>query len=169
MAGNKYLSHSSGQLQEVAANQSSAGAGDAGKIPALDATGKLDATMMPVGIAADVKILVCKEAVVAGNLINITNDGGTEKAQKADCSNGRRANGFVLVGANLGANATVYLSGNILTGLTGKTPAAVQYLSTTGALSETPPSTAGYISQEIGVAISSTEVDFTPQQPITLA
>lgn len=46
MAGNKYISNSSGTLTEIAATQTSAGAADEGKIPALDATGRLDPSML---------------------------------------------------------------------------------------------------------------------------
>jgi hypothetical protein len=44
MAGNKYLKNASGVVTEEASIQTSAGAGDAGKIPALDSAGKLDST-----------------------------------------------------------------------------------------------------------------------------
>jgi hypothetical protein len=54
MAGNKYLSNSAGAVTEVAAIQTSAGAGDVGKIPALDAAGKLDTSMIPGGAGGDV-------------------------------------------------------------------------------------------------------------------
>jgi hypothetical protein len=170
MAANKYLSQSGGQITEVQAKDSSAGVTDAGKIIAADSTGRIDTSFMPVGITPEVKILVASEALTIRNLVNIYDDSGTEKARKADGSNGRRANGFVLAAVNLGANATVYLEGTI-TGLSGKTPGAPQYLSadTAGTMVETPDAGAGEISQEVGVAISPTEVSFEPQQPITLA
>lgn len=50
MAGDKYLSiNSTGENQEKTAVQSSAGVADAGKIPALDNTGFLDESLLPVG------------------------------------------------------------------------------------------------------------------------
>lgn len=170
MAGNKYLALSSGQLAEVAAIQSSAGAGSAGKIPALDSAGKLDNTMMPTGVGAETKSVVATEALGAGNLVNVYDDAGTEKVRKADASNGRRANGFVLAAFDSAATATVYCHG-LITGLTSKTPGAPQYLSgsSPGAMTETAPTTAGYLCQEIGSAMSPTEVSFEPQQPVTLA
>jgi hypothetical protein len=64
----------------------------------------------------------------------------------------------------------VYLDGTI-TGLTSLTPGAAYYLSgaTAGAIVSTAPSTSGYLSQEVGVALSATELNFEEQQPITLA
>ena len=52
MAGNLYLTVLNGIKTLVAALQTSAGAGDAGKLVALDSTGKISDTMMPVGIGA---------------------------------------------------------------------------------------------------------------------
>ncbi len=49
MAGNKYLQLQSGSYVETAAIQTSAGAADAGKIAALDSSGKFDASMLPAG------------------------------------------------------------------------------------------------------------------------
>jgi hypothetical protein len=43
----KYLANNSGTITEVAANQTSAGAGDADKLVALNSAGVLDVTMMP--------------------------------------------------------------------------------------------------------------------------
>jgi hypothetical protein len=49
----KYIANVTGQLTEIAGISTSAGAGDAGKIPQLDGTGRLDATLMPVGLGAE--------------------------------------------------------------------------------------------------------------------
>lgn len=166
----KYLKNSGGQLAEVEATVSSTGATEAGKIVALDGSGKLDVSTLPTGIGATTKVAATTENLSAGNLVNLFNDSGTVKARKADASNGRRAHGFVLTGTTSPNNATVYLDGTI-TGLTGLTPGAAYYLSgsTAGAATATAPSTAGYISQEIGIALSATEINFEEQQPITLA
>jgi hypothetical protein len=166
----KYIKNNAGQLAEVEATVSSTGATEAGKIVALDGSGKLDVSTLPSGIGATTKVAATTENLSAGNLVNLFNDSGTIKARKADASNGRRAMGFVLTGVTSPNNATVYLDGTI-TGLTGLTPGAAYYLSgaTAGAASATAPSTAGYISQEIGIALSATEINFEEQQPITLA
>ena len=146
----------------------STGVADANRVVATDATGKLDTSLLPTGIGADVKILPASENLAAGDLVNVWNDAGTSKVRKADNSNNRRAVGFVLAGVTAPANATVYLEGTI-TGLTSLTPGATVFLSTLGAVTATAPSGAGVISQEVGNAISATEVSFEPQRPILLA
>lgn len=164
----KYLKNNGGQISEEYATVTSTGATDAGKIVALDTSGKLDTTVMPTGIGAQTQAMVCSENLTAGDLVNIWNDSGTRKARRADCSNGRRAHGFVLAGVSQNATATVYLD-DTLSGLTSLTVGVPYYLSTTGGVTATAPTTSGYISQEIGTAISTTAITFEPQQPITLA
>jgi len=96
----------------VGAKVQSAGAGDSGKVVALDATGKIDATMMPTGIGADTAALTTSEALAAGDFVNIFNDAGTAKVRKADGSTvGKEAQGFVLAAFGAGATATVYFEG----------------------------------------------------------
>lgn len=170
MAGNKFLKLSSGQLAEEASLQASAGVGDAGKIVALDATGKIDPTMMPTGIGAETKLMTTSEDLAVRDQVNIYDNSGTLTARKADASNGRRAHGYVVAGTTSGQNATVYQDG-IITGLSGLTPGAPQYLSASvaGGITETPPTTGGHIVQEVGYAISDTEMSFNPQRPVTLA
>lgn len=169
MAGDKYIFNNAGQLTEKAAVQSSAGAGDAGKIPALDAAGRFDVSMMPVGIGADTQALVASEALAAGDLINIWNSSGTPKARKADASTaGKEAHGFVLTAVSNGASATVYFEGTN-TQVTGQTGGVV-YLSTTpGLATSTPPSAAGNIVQRVGFATAATAINFQSQPPVVLA
>lgn len=164
----KYIKNNAGQLAEVEATVTSAGAGDSGKIVALDVSGRLDSTVMPTGIGAQTIALPASEALTAGNLINIWTDTGTIKARKADASNARRAHGFVIAGVSSGATATVYLDGTI-TGLSSLTGGTIYYLGTNGAVTATAPSTATHISQEIGPALSTSSIDFEPRQPITIA
>lgn len=146
----------------------SAGAGDAGKLAALDSTGKLDTTMMPTGIGADTDSIQASEALAAGDWVNIHNSSGS-RIRKADATTaGKEAHGFVLSAVSSGANGTVFFEGGN-TQVTGKTPGAMQFLSTTPGLStETAPSATGNIVQRIGVARSATKVDAAIQQPITL-
>lgn len=164
----KYIALISGEFEEVAAIDTSAGAGSAGEIPALDSTGRLNANMMPVGIVPEVVSVVTSENLAAGDLVNIYDATGTPTARKADCSNGRRAVGFVLAGSTSPAAANVYLEG-LVTGLTGLTAGDQMYLDVTGQASATPPSTGGYISQQIGTALSDTVIAFQPLATITLA
>ena len=165
---NKYISLASGQLTEIEATVTSAGAGDSGEIVALDSTGRLSTTVMPVGVVPEVKSIVSSENLTAGDLVNIYNNTGTANVRKADNSNGRKAHGFVLAGVTSPAAAIVYLEGTI-TGLTSLTPGAQQYLGVTGAATETAPTGTGVISQQVGTAISATEISFEPQMTVTLA
>lgn len=168
MAGDKYLYINGGAITEKASLQSSAGAGDAGKIPALDASGRLDTSMMPVGIAADTASIVASEALAAGDWVNVWNSGGA-KVRKADATvAGKEAHGFVLAAVANGANATVYFEGTN-TAVTGQTPGVV-FLSTTAGLgTPTAPSAAGNVVQRIGYAVSATAVNFQSQPPVVLA
>lgn len=153
----------------VAVN-TSAGAGDAAKLPLLDANGRLDTTMMPVGIGADTASIVTSENLTAGNLVNIYDNAGTATARKADATTtGKEAMGFVLAGTTSPAAATVYFEGRI-TGLSGLTPGARQYLNTTaGGTTSTAPATTGNVVQCVGTAVTATELNFEPQEPVELA
>ena len=91
--------------------------------------------------------------------------------RKADATSaGKEAHGFVLAAVASGASGTVYPEENVLTGLSGLTPGARQFLAATaGTRSETAPSTSGNAVQIVGVALSATELLFRPETPITLA
>ena len=96
MAAKKYISLVSGILTEIQALVTSAGAGDDGKLVALDSAGKLDNSVMPVGIGADTAAITASEALAAGDLVNIWNSSGF-KVRKADATTpGKEAHGFVL-------------------------------------------------------------------------
>lgn len=148
----------------------SSGAPDAGKLPKLDGSGKLDSTMMPSGIGADTLSVVTSENLAGGDTVNLWNDGGVIKARKADATvTGKRAHGFVLGATTSGQSATVYFDGTV-TGLSGLTLGATYYQHTTaGALTATPPSGAGNVVQEVGVATSATTLEFSPSEPVELA
>ena len=69
----------------VNAKASSVGAGDAGKVVALDGSGRIDPTMMPVGLGADTASIQASEALSAGDFVNIWNSGGA-RVRKADAA-----------------------------------------------------------------------------------
>jgi hypothetical protein len=167
VAVNKYLTSSNGYATEVVAPVVSAGAPDAGKLPALNASGKLDLTVMPTGIGADTRALVASEALVAGDFVNIP--AGAFTVRKADATtSGKEAVGYVVSAFASGATATVYFEGTN-DQVTGQTGGPV-YLSTTpGAATSTPPSASGNVVQPIGVAVSATAVNFQYNRPIVLA
>jgi hypothetical protein len=166
MPAKKYLSNNNGVLTEVVASQTSAGAADGGKIVALDDQGKLDNSMMPVGIGADTAIVVTSEALSAGDWINIWNSSGA-KARKADAASAKECHGFVLAAVTSGGNATVYFEGtnNMVN---TQTPGQV-FLGNAGVGVSAAPTAAGSMVQRIGIAVSDTAVNFERSQPIVLA
>ena len=166
----KYIYNNSGNLAEKSGLVESVGADDGGKIVALDTNGKLNESVMPVGIGADVKSLPASEDMSAGNFVNIWSDEGTIKVRKADASSNKTADGFVREAVTTGNNALVYLEGtnDELTGLTG---GSFYFLSNSaaGAVMATAPTTSAHIVQKVGKALSATEISFEPSSPITLA
>ena len=189
--------NASGFLDTTIVNSktTSAGAGDSGKLPALnasgilddtilnasvttaankivklDGSGKLDSTVMPVGIGADTALIVASEILAAGDLINIYNNASVANVRKADASTaGKEAHGFVLVGVASAANATVYFEGTN-TQCTGLTP-GVQYLSSViaGKTLATAATGTGKVVQRVGFAVSATAMNFDGCDPIILA
>lgn len=171
MANNgKYLALTAGVITEENAINSSAGAGDAGKIPKLDGAGTLPISMLPAGVGAEVLTVTTSEAMSAGDFVNLWNSTGL-KARKADATTaGKEAHGFVISAFGSAASATVYLPSQVNTGVTGKTVGAKQWLSTTpGQSTETAPSATGNVSQQLGVAYSATGILFQPLLAITVA
>ena len=165
----KYLTNNSGTITEVSANATSAGAGDAGKIPQLDGTGRLDNSMLPVGIGADTQIIAASEALAAGDLVNVWNSTGA-KVRKADAStSGKRAHGFVLAAVSSGANATVYFEGTN-TQASGLTPGEL-FLSaaTPGQAAAAAPTGSGQVVQRVGFATATAAFNFQAGDPIVLA
>ena len=162
--------NASGVLDSTIVNSktTSAGAGDTGKVVALDAAGRIDTTMMPVGIGADTQSLTTSEAIASGDLINIWNSTGA-KVRKADATTaGKQAMGFVLVGAGSGATVTVYFEGNN-TSVTGLTPGPLFLSATAGLAVSTAPSSTGNVVQRVGFATSATSMNFQCGEPIVLA
>lgn len=158
-----------GLLTEVEAKTSSVGVADADKIVALNAQGKVDISMLPTGIGPDVKILPATENLNAGNYVNIYDNAGTASIRLADNSNDRPAHGFVKAAVVSGNNGTVYFEGPN-DALSGLTPGARYYLGVSGAATATPPaSPAAQISQFVGIAISTTEINTDIDDEVKLA
>lgn len=168
MAGQKILTQVAGVLTEIAAVQAGGG-GNANLVPALDASGRLDITMMPTAVVAETVSLVASEALAAGDFVNIYNAAGTPKMRKADATAaGKPAHGFVLAAVSNAATGVAYLEGTN-NQVTGMTAGDVFLATTAGAATATCPSGSGNVAQHIGVATSATAIKFTPQDPITLA
>jgi hypothetical protein len=164
----KFIKNNAGTLTEESTVATSAGAGDAGKIPGLDGAGRLDNSFMPTGIGADTASITASEALSAGDLVNVWNSTGA-KVRKADASvAGKEAHGFVLAAVSSSATATVYFeaTNNQVTGLTP----GVQYLSasTPGAATGTAPSGSGNVVQRVGFATSATALNFQSNVPVVL-
>lgn len=152
----------------VNSTATSAGAGSAGKVVALDGSGRIDPTMMPVGVGTDTQQLQASEALAAGAYVNVWSNGGAFRVRNADATTaGKEAHGFVLASVTSGAQATVYFEGTN-TGVSGQAPGPV-YLSTTpGAGTSTPPTGSGNVQQVVGFATSATSVNFQSEPPTVL-
>ena len=163
--------NASGVLDATIVNSvlTSAGAGSSGQLPALNGSGTLDPSFMPTGIGADVVTITTSEAISAGAFVNIWVSSGT-KVRNADATtSGKQAHGFVLAGASSGGSASVYLSG-LNTGVTGQTVGNVFLLAGgTGLAGATAPSASGNLVQGLGVAVSATAIQFAPISPVVLA
>lgn len=159
---------STGRLKEVQPVVTSAGAGDAGKMVQLDSAGRLDATVMPVGIGADTYVANASGNLSAGDAVYITSGGLIARASAA--TSGNQAMGFVLVAATSGNSATMLFEGRN-TALSGLTPGVRYYLSdsTPGAVTATPVSGSGKLHQLLGQAVSSTSLDWEREDGVLLA
>ena len=159
----------SGIPTEVEAVISSAGAGDSGKLPALDAAGKLDASMIP---GTSGRSMTASETLAAGDLINVWDDAGTPKIRKADASDaGKRAHGFSPGAITSGNSGAVTLREGEIAGLTGLVGGTQYYLSaaTPGGLVTTAPAGSGNIVQRVGVALSATELSMVAGEIVVRA
>jgi hypothetical protein len=196
----KYLkAGTTGFPTEQEALVTSAGAGDAGKIPALDTNGRLTDSVMsrPPTVtsagAGDAAKLVALDG--SGKLDSTLFPAGfgedtllleasenlsagdfvsiwddtTAKVRLADSSNGRVAHGFVLAAVTSGNNATVYGLGQVNDQLSGMTPGVNQFLGTSGDITTTIPTTAGHYVQYLGTAHSATAMRFVQSTPIVRA
>lgn len=169
MAAPRFLAFLSGRFTEVVATVLG-GAGNEEKIISTDASGRLDASLLPTGIGADTANIVTSEALSAGNLVNVYNDAGAAKVRKADATTpGKEAHGFVINGFASGASAVVYFEGTNA-GLTGLTPGP-QFLSTStpGNVQPAAPTVAGQIAQKIGFATGTGVLNFQYNEPVTRA
>lgn len=159
-----YLEEGTDQLSERESTVISNGVPDAGRIIALDQDGKLDSSIV---VTEGVTVLI--EAgmnLLAGEFINIYDDAGTTKIQKASASGELFANGFVKLNYNTTDTCQVYLQG-INNALTGLTIGSLYFLDIiSGAISISPPTGAGDTVQQLGRAISTTSLAFDPVNPI---
>lgn len=170
MAAKKFLRLVAGKLNEVLGVVTSAGAGNDGDLVALDAAGKLDVSLLPAGVGQNTVAATASEALAANDFVNFHDVSGVLNVRKADASNGREAVGFVRVAVASSAAATVFISGNVVTGLSGLTPGQRRYLSATAGVSTaTPVTTTAHTHQLLGYAATATSIAFEPEDPILVA
>lgn len=168
MAADKYQTLVNGRETMVSASDASAGVANAGDIVALDASGKLDPSLLPAGVGPDIASIIASVALAAGDYVNIYDDAGTPKVRLADASNDRPAHGFVKTAVLSGASASVYFEGPN-TDLTGLTIGARYYLGTAGAPTSAVPSLPGsVIHQLLGTAVSATSINTDIDDEIVL-
>ncbi|TLX54857.1 hypothetical protein DN824_20455 [Stutzerimonas nosocomialis] len=169
----RYMTLLNGARKLIEALATSTGVADAGKIVATGPDGRLDESLMPLGIGADTVTAPASEALGAGKFVNFHDDAGTFSVRLADNSNGRRADGFVIEAVAEAGAATVYPLDGVNSALTGLTPGARYYLGTAGGVTDTPlvetdPLNANKVSQYVGTAKSATELVTDDSDPVTL-
>lgn len=168
-----FLARVAGKTKQIFAIATSAGAGDAGKIPALGADGRLDASMMAAGTGSNTQTATASEAIGAGKFVNLYSNVGVFAMRLADNSNGREAHGFVLAAVSSSATGTVHPLDSVNSGLTGLTLGAPYWLGTAGgvistALDETDVANVNKVSQYLGLAKSTTEIVTEDSSPVIL-
>ncbi len=153
----RFLNLENGKKKLDSAITSSGGASDAGKIIAVDGSGKIDSTFFPDGIGEDAVELATFEDVSAGDFVNIFDNGGNVAIRKADKTNGRDANGFVLESATQ-PNAVKVIFEGTNSQLSGLTIGARYFLDSAGGVTDIPTTTTGELHQYLGKAFSATEL-----------
>lgn len=166
----KYLKLSLGDTVEETSLPSSAGTSSAGRIPELDPSGRLDMTMMPVGVGLDVTFTTAGEALSAGDFVYFDTQG---RALRADATTvTKAAQGFTTTGVIMGANVNIYYNESN-TGVTGLTPGISYFLSGLNpgkmVTSDSLPIGTGKIIQRLGFAQTATSLHSAIKTPIILA
>ena len=170
MTTNRFITLAANGLNRVVtAISESTGIASALQIVATGTDGKISTTFFPSGIGSASEVIQSSEALSANSFVNIFMDGANRRVRLADSSNNRPANGFVQVAVNANSNATIILQG-LNTGLTGLTPGVRYFLAATGGVTDTPNiTTSGVICQELGIAISTSSLNFEYNSPIAIA
>lgn len=173
MAAQGFIARVGGKFKQVFAILSSAGAGDSGKIPALDGAGKLDISFLPTGIGANNVVAVASEAIAAGKFINLFSNAGVMGMRLADNSNNREAHGYVTSSVASAASGTAFRLNTVNASMTGLTPGLSYYLGVAGGVIATgatldPVADIGKTDQYLGIAKSATELVTSEVDPVQL-
>lgn len=125
--------------------------------------------MIPT-LSTFVKEFVASEAITTGKLLNLYSAGGVARVRLADAT--AEGGEVDFVSMTSGSSSSVIgcaLPGQIIPGFSGLYEGSTYFLSTTpGEIVQSPPSSIGNVVQVVGKAVSSTELLFFPQAPITL-
>ena len=98
--------------------------------------------------------LLASETITPGDYVNIFS-GGVRRASSTDLT--KQAHGFV-TGSYVATNPVVVFYSGLNTDLTGLTAGATYFLSASGTENTAPPTATAQLSQQIGVAISTTTI-----------
>ena len=168
----KYLSFLTGVQTWVSTVIASAGAADSGKMVGLDSTGRVDKSILPIGVAPEVDTLIISEDIADGDLLNLYSNGGVSNFRKADATTNKPATHFALASATSNGTNTIdgYRISQSNTHLTGLTVGAAYYLSKTagGVTTDVSAYVDGNIIQEVGIAVNATTLLFMPKLGIHL-
>lgn len=167
----KYLSFDfTNKVQQlVSFITSSAGSADGGKPVATDpTTGQIHPSLLPDAL---IRTVTASENIAAGAPVNVYDSGsGVMKIRNADATaDGKRADGYILTAVITGATVQ-YNEGGVIAGLSGLTVGAMYYLAATpGGIVTTPPSAVGNVVQQVGKALSATELQWEPSVGFVIA
>ncbi len=142
------------------------GVASAFSIPALNAAGQLDVSFMPPGEGPEVTVATATEAIISGGYVQVLPQpavGGVAQpptVRNADASANKAATHFIMAAAAQGAaNVSCFRVGQNAQ-VSGVTPGDVWLSDTTpGAVTSTPPTTAGHLVQKLGQALSASNID----------
>lgn len=126
------------------------------------------ATAQQIATFTTSTVLMASENITAPALVNVWSNGGVFQVRNANGgTTGKEAHGFVLSSVGGGFNVTIYFVG-VVRGLSTLTPGFAFLSTTPGGVTSTSPTAPGDTSQIVGVAISATAINFSPQLPIGL-
>lgn len=113
--------------------------------------------------------MTSSEAISAANFLNIHASSGA-KIRKANATDDTKpVDAYAPAAIGSGSSGAVQFPGGVISGLSGLTAGTRYYLDTTGgAITATPPSGSGNLVQEVGVAVSTTQLLFNPKVGVTL-
>jgi len=167
----RFLVRVAGRLRQIAATVVSAGSENAGEIPALGSDGRLDDSVLPLGVGANSVQAVASEAIGAGKYVELWDDDGVLKMRLADASNNRAAWGYVKTAVDADATGTAYRLNTVNANHSGLTPGAHYWLGAAGGVTDTPldaEAVTNQVDQYIGLAKSATEMVTVEHEPVYL-